>query len=206
MELQIQNTLWRRMVTHGDDDGWCHIVGDIWPFPARHVGVAPFIVNNNRKQWRRAGARFPQLQVGFSLARRSRTNAGSQRSHVPGAAQHLKGVHARLCGLWWCAADPGPFQSVAVPDQRCTASHSARAAPRPGHTISSDAFVALFTCQTAHLVPATRFCARALQLCFTNPESRGGRSAEKRSGACEAPVGPAHDAAGPGACEAPCVP
>ncbi len=24
---------------------------------------------------------------------------------VPGAAQHLKGVHARLRGLWWCAAD-----------------------------------------------------------------------------------------------------
>jgi hypothetical protein len=34
-----------------------------------------------------------------------------------------------------------------------------------------------------------RICARGLQLCFTHPESRGGRSAEKRSGACEAPVG-----------------
>src|SRR6266478_7784219 len=62
---------------------------------------------------------------------------------VPGAAQHLKGVYARLRGLSWCAADTdlgftrdrrpyarksgkpdlrGPFQSVAVPDQRC---HSA---------------------------------------------------------------------------------
>jgi hypothetical protein len=48
---------------------------------------------------------------------------------------------------------------------------------------------ALFTFQTAHLVPAARFCARGLHLCFTHPESRGGRSAEKRSGACEAPVG-----------------
>ena len=28
-----------------------------------------------------------------------------------------------------------------------------------------------------------------LHRCFTHPESRGGRSAEKRSGACEAPVG-----------------
>ena len=35
-----------------------------------------------------------------------------------------------------------------------------------------------------------------LHLGFTHPESRGGRSAERRSGACEAPVGPAHDAAG----------
>jgi hypothetical protein len=44
-------------------------------------------------------------------------------------------------------------------------------------------------CQTAHLVPAARFCARALPLCFAHPQSRGGRSAERRSGACEAPVG-----------------
>ncbi len=44
-------------------------------------------------------------------------------------------------------------------------------------------------CQTAHLVPAAHFCVRVLHRCFTDPESRGGRSAEKRSGACEAPVG-----------------
>src|SRR6266699_831120 len=43
-------------------------------------------------------------------------------------------------------------------------------------------------CQTAHLVPATHFCVRVLHRCFTHPEPRGGRSAEKRSGACEAPV------------------
>ena len=33
-------------------------------------------------------------------------------------------------------------------------------------------------------------------LCFAHPELRGGRSAERRSGACGAPVEPAHDAAG----------
>ena len=38
-------------------------------------------------------------------------------------------------------------------------------------------------CQTAHLVPAAHFCARGLQLRFTHPESRGGRSAERRAGA-----------------------
>jgi hypothetical protein len=38
------------------------------------------------------------------------------------------------------------------------------------------------------LVPAARLGARGLQLCFTHPESRGGRSAKKRSGAA-APVG-----------------
>src|SRR5262249_309180 len=31
------------------------------------------------------------------------------------------------------------------------------------------------------LVPAAHVCARGLHLCFTHPESRGGRSAEKRS-------------------------
>jgi hypothetical protein len=72
---------------------------------------------------------------------------------------------------------------------RAYGSASLRAAPRPGHAIASDAFGALFTFQTAHLVPAAHVCARVLQLCFTHPESRGGRSAEKRSGACEAPVG-----------------
>jgi hypothetical protein len=39
------------------------------------------------------------------------------------------------------------------------------------------------------ILPAAHSCARVLQLCFTHPKSRGGRSAEKRSGACEAPVG-----------------
>src|SRR5262249_44774880 len=50
---------------------------------------------------------------------------------VPGAAQHIKGVHARLRGLWWCAADPGPSGFVAVPDHRC-------------HSASSRAFTPVF--------------------------------------------------------------
>src|SRR6266699_5656216 len=37
--------------------------------------------------------------------------------------------------------------------------------------------------------PRRIFASGFLRLCFTHPESRGGRSAEKRSGACEAPVG-----------------
>jgi hypothetical protein len=52
---------------------------------------------------------------------------------------------------------------------RAYGSTSLRAAPRPGHAIASDAFVALCTFQTAHLVPAARFCARGLQLCFAHP-------------------------------------
>src|SRR5262249_52890268 len=48
--------------------------------------------------------------------------------------------------------------------------------------------ISISRCQTAHLVPAAHVCVRVLQLCFAHPESRGGRSAEKRSGAA-APVG-----------------
>src|SRR6266566_7531681 len=84
---------------------------------------------------------------------------------------------------------PGTVSVRGGPGSAMHRSTSLRAAPRPGHAIASDAFVALFTFQTAHLVSAAHFCVRGLRLRFTRPESRGGRSAEKRSGACEAPVG-----------------
>jgi hypothetical protein len=64
---------------------------------------------------------------------------------------------------------------------------------------NADAFRALFTFQTAHLVPAAHVCARGLRLCFTHPESRGGRSAEKRSGARRSTRWTRHNAA----CQAP---
>src|SRR5215813_15312197 len=57
------------------------------------------------------------------------------------------------------------------------------------------AFVTLFTFQTAHLVPAAHVCARGLHRCFTHPESRGGRSAEKRSGAALSTRAACHNAA-----------
>src|SRR5262249_4258927 len=48
-----------------------------------------------------------------------------------------------------------------------------RGVPLAGTTrvgaIMPTAFLALFTFQTAHLVPAAHFCARGLQLCFANP-------------------------------------
>src|SRR5262249_49266105 len=48
----------------------------------------------------------------------------------------------------------------------------------------------LFTFQTAQLVPAARFCARVLHFGFAHP-GEGWRSAERRTDACEASVGPA---------------
>ena len=124
-------------------------------------------------------------------------------------------------------------QAIVVPAERSksrdpypgvkrSAFTSLRPAPRPGHAMASDAFVAcratrwlvrflyfpvflqirnlpsLVSRSQARTPSPSRgtFCARGLHLCFAHPESRGGRSAERRSGACEAPVGPAHDAAG----------
>src|SRR5262249_58736789 len=93
---------------------------------------------------------------------------------------------------------------------RCDASRSMRA-PHPGrphpsrraHARStlrkrlrmrapqdedSIAFQPISRCQTAHLVPAAHVCARGFATLLHSPRMRGGRSAEKRSGACEAPV------------------
>src|SRR5262249_44631829 len=57
---------------------------------------------------------------------------------------------------------------------------------------------------TRFFVPAARFCARVLKLGLRAPAMRGGRSAERTSGACEAPVRRVSDT--PGAGEAPRVP
>src|ERR1700745_1850997 len=109
-----------------------------------------------------AGEYFLHLQVvswlaqrsctNARLAQRSCTNARSRRSRVPGAAQHEAQRNDALqtrdrYGLRRSRISDAPL--------RC-----ARAASRPGHVIASDAFVALFTFQTAHLIPAARFCAR----------------------------------------------
>jgi len=103
----------------------------------------------------------------------------------------------------WCAAGPGPFQSEAVPDQRCTA--TLRAAPRPGHAMASDAFVACggtrwlvrslyfpvflqirnlpspVSRSQAHTPSRSRDAFSAPGVCnfaSPSPESRGGRSAD----------------------------
>jgi hypothetical protein len=105
--------------------------------------------------------------------------ASRGNSRVPGAAQH-EVVRCR----------PGTVPVCGGPGSAVHPSTSLRAAPRPGHAIASDAFVALFTFQTAQMFSFPRRVSApgVLHPCFTHPESRGGRSAEKRSGAA-APVG-----------------
>ncbi len=58
---------------------------------------------------------------------------------------------------------------------------------------------------TALLVPAARFCARVLKLWLRYPDRRVAERRES-SGACEAPVRPARNAAGQAPNEAPRVP
>src|SRR5438552_19147034 len=53
--------------------------------------------------------------------------------------------------------------------------------------------------------PRRVFCARVLKLWLRDPDRRVAERRES-SGACEAPVGPARNAAGQAPSEAPCVP
>jgi hypothetical protein len=91
----------------------------------------------------------------------------------------------------WCAADTdlgftrdrrsdarksgkpdlrGPLQSVAVPDQRCTASLRSRCtASGTRDSVGRVGSLIHFSNSPDLLVPAARFCARGLQLCFANP-------------------------------------
>src|SRR5207245_9093433 len=56
------------------------------------------------------------------------------------------------------------------------------------------------------LVPAARFLRSEFETFASLTPIAGWRSAESRTGACEAPVGPARNAAGQAPSEAPCVP
>ncbi len=119
-----------------------------------------------------------------------------KRRWVRFAKMHLALVSRAQRSTKWCAADPGPFQSVAVPDQRCTASLALALRrirdTRYGRSLYFPVFLQIRNLpspvsrsqeHTHLLLPAAHFCARGFFLCFTHPKSRGGRSAEKRSGA-----------------------
>jgi hypothetical protein len=171
-------------------------------------------------------------------------------ARVPGAAQHLKGVYARLRGLWWCAADTdlgftrdrrlnvrksgkpdlrGPFQSLAVPDQRC---HSASLrAFMPVFDGAMDArdralwlhFVTRCTASGTRdsvgrvrslihfsnspdvLVPAARFCARGFASLLHSPRIEGWAERRETFG-CSGTRWAYHDAIRQAPSEAPCVP
>src|SRR5260370_36678197 len=100
----------------------------------------------------------------------------------------------------------GPPQSVAVPDQRCTAPlryalHRVRDT-RQRRTRSG----ALFTFQTAHLVPAAHLRPGFATLASLTPNRGVGRAPRNVRVLGGTPVGPARNAAGQAPSEAPCVP
>ncbi len=115
------------------------------------------------KQWNGADDRFPQPQGSFFQA--------PLRSFVG---------PKRVGFVWPKCADLASRalsqpKSLKVPNS---------GKPEFGAAVTSRLAGPVSRCQTAHLVPAARSCARGLQPCFAHPESRGGRSAERRSGAC----------------------
>jgi hypothetical protein len=128
---------------------------------------------------------------------------------------------------------PGTVPVCGGPGSAVHRSTPLRAAPRPGHAMASDAFVACRSTRwlvrslyfpvflrirnlpspvsrsQAHahlLVPAAHFAPGVFNLCFAHPGSRGERSAERRSGAQRNTRGACHDAARQAPSEAPCVP
>src|SRR5262249_5430555 len=101
-------------------------------------------------------------------------------ARVPGAAQHLKGVYARLSRAMVLRCRPG---TVPVRGGPGSATHrfAALALHRIRDTQASDAFGALFTCQTAHLVPATQFCGVCIVASLTRIEGWAERRSATRT-------------------------
>jgi len=90
----------------------------------------------------------------------------------------------------WCAADPGPPQSLAVPDQRCTTSLRSRCIA--SGTRDTNGRIPQFPSHDVKQpisFPRSHCCARALPLCFTHPH-RGVGGAPRDVGVLSgAPVG-----------------
>jgi hypothetical protein len=169
------------------------------PSVARHVGVAPAIVNNNPTTMKLPRRSFRTL-VGCVLSGAQVEQIATPLS-LPGLTRQSIHLRKNFSRRRWMRGVISAFTRVfdaLLPAHDGWRHLRAFAAARAGW---SDPCIFLFFCRFgifhprshdlkhAHLlVPAARFRARGLHLCFTHPESRGGRSAEKRSGAA-APVG-----------------
>jgi hypothetical protein len=87
-----------------------------------------------------------------------------------GGTPHHDARRLEACGR----APPRPSRrALTRPPQDEAGNHRARGSREPPRTRNS-------RCQTAHLVPAARFCARVLHLGFVPTGSKGGRSADRR--------------------------
>jgi hypothetical protein len=132
----------------------------------------------NARRW----VRFAKMTVGFVSPKRARPLALMLRSiaargerrrfHSPGALRCVSKHEGALNRSSSSFALAGP-----IPVFSCFSADSESSIP--GLTISNS--------HTSSF-PRRVFAPGVLQLCFTHPESRGGRSAEKRSAAA-APVG-----------------
>jgi len=182
---------------------------------ARHVRVARFPVKNRpvtgtpgRRSFRTAvgwcvsrGAwlRLAKMIVGFVWPKSQLgsfgQNAGDrhwgtrERTWSPFVSRAQRSASRRRV----VRCRPGTVPVRGGPGSAMHRFAAARAASHPGHAISC--ICHSYSCQTAHLVPAARFLRPGFTSLLRSPPSRGGRSAERRSGACEAPVQACHDAA-----------
>jgi len=142
---------------------------------------------------RRSAARFRRLPGpgrsswnGCTIAVRANTRSIAARRehrcfHTPNALRCVS-KHEEVT-----AAHPSR-RAHARPDlrqrlrTRAPQDEAAQGIPSPRLIAEPFAVIPISRCQTAHLVPAAHVCARVLPLCFTHPESRGGRSADPPPG------------------------
>jgi hypothetical protein len=85
-----------------------------------------------------------------------------------------------------CVDRSSPWRS---PDQRCTPRSRSRCIASGTRDCNGRIPHYGFTCQTAQLVPAPALLRPGFASLLHSPPLRGGRSAERRSGVCETPVG-----------------
>jgi hypothetical protein len=126
---------------------------------ARHVGVAPSIVNNNPETMERSRRSFPTAASGpYFQAPPSRS-----RSRIYPTSADLK-CRTRASPSWGGAVT---ITALAGPISRC---------------------------QTAHLVPAARFCARGFAPLLRSPRIEGWAERRETFGCVRSTRGAYHDA------------
>ena len=155
----------------------------------------------------------PQMILGFVWPKcpLGSFRQNGPRSRIPGAAQH-EVVRCRPGTVSVCGG-PGSAVRRSTSVTRCTASGTrdgvgrvrslwrhALAGPIPVFSCfsaDSESSIPGLTISSTHTPPRSRaaFLRRGLRLCFAHPASRGGRSAERRSGARRNTRGRAHNAA-----------
>jgi hypothetical protein len=144
------------------------------PSPSPSSGRSLAGDNRGSRDW------LPRPPRAAIVPRAARSRGGAAMSNP--AALRARRIDQRRCRNSCCAGIRCCRTRAISPGGRGLCEESARP-----FGLSCHVFVLAFALNKTSSFPRRVFCARALHLCFAHP-IEGGRSAERRSGACEAPV------------------